>query len=310
MKSEGIVQMNTHTYDFNPSKPQDNRLYSAFLWFKELQKKWFIVKDFATIGTGPWIDSIGVYELFHPKNIYQIDIHPYVTDIAHNNATSLINNETIIETYVWDLCEPLIERDIKVDLLYANIPNIPSSGSVFSQKVSSSKFTERNTEDCPEVLQKRLLTLQYLFLKQAKEVLKAGGTIVHALWARMPYEIIKLLYHTHNYQIHELVNTYKIQTEAKDILESYAQKEKEEEIEFDFYDHEKAWPCREEGQKNKKTWTINELKEYLSPYKISATQAYKRFIKDEKQAGHICSILQATLNKAPVTGSDALEQFR
>ena len=159
----GLVEMNENTYDFDPENPKDSWLYPVFLGFQELKRQGFKPQSFATIGTGSGIDSAGVYELFHPKLIYQIDVHPNVPAVADKNAKSLIGDGAKVETFLGDLCSPLVDRGIKVDLVYANIPNIPSTKSVFDKKVSASQFTERDYEDCPEIFKQWYLSMQYLF---------------------------------------------------------------------------------------------------------------------------------------------------
>ncbi|HEY4515677.1 MAG TPA: hypothetical protein VJH67_00600 [Candidatus Paceibacterota bacterium] len=288
----GLVEMNSNTYDFDPKKPKDSWLYPVFLGFQELKKEGFKAETFATIGTGSGIDSIGVYELFHPKKIYQVDIHPNIPELAQKNAKSLIGDSTEVETYLGDLCQPLIDRGIKVDLVYANIPNVPSDGLVFDKKVAASQFLARDVEDCPEILQKWSLTLQYLFLKQAKQVLNPGGVIVNAVGARVPYEVLEQLYFANKYEVKELVSIYKIQSEPEDTLAGYSRDEKNG-VEFDFYDHEKTWAFWQDKLENQK-WSTPKLKEVLKPFRITATQALEAFEKEGKQAGHVCSIFKST----------------
>ena len=290
----GIVEMNKNTYDFDPNNLKDSWLYPVFLGFKELKKQGLKVESFATIGTGSGIDSIGVYELFKPKQIYQIDVHPNIIEVADKNAKALIGGGVKIETFLGDLCQPLIDRNIKVDLVYANIPNIPSKKSVFDKKIAASKFIDRDPEDCPEILQKWYLTLQYLFLKQAKQVLKPGGAVVNALGIRVPYEIAEQLYPATGYKATDLVNIYKIQSEPEDTLAGYSEQEKKAGVEFDFYDHEKAWLFWQNELQQRK-WTTPELKDALKPFRISATQALEAFETQNKQAGHLCSIFKSTL---------------
>lgn len=290
----GLVEMNENTYDFDPQNPKDSWLYPVFLGLQELKRQGFRPESFATIGTGSGIDSIGVFELFHPEKIYQIDTHPNVPEITHKNATALIGGGTKIETFLGDLCQPLLERGIKVDFVYANIPNIPSQKTVFDKKVAASQFLERDPEDCPEIFQKWYLTLQYLFLKQARRAVNPGGVVVDAIGARVPYEFLEQVFTLNGYKVEELVSMYKIQSEPEDTLLEYSQHEKTTGIEFDFYDHEAAWPFWLENYEGKKI-TTPQLKDALKPFRISATQAFHAFEKEGKQAGHICSILKGTL---------------
>ena len=111
--------------------------------------------------------------------------------------------------------------------------------------------------------------------------------------ARLPFDILEKLFTANDYSVSELVSLYKIQSEPEDTLLGYAQDEKNG-IEFDFYDHEKAWPFWLKELESKR-WTTPELKEALKPFRISAKQAFDAFEKEGKQAGHICSIFKATL---------------
>jgi methylase of polypeptide subunit release factors len=294
IKKKGLVILNENAYDFNPENPGDSWLYPAFLGFNELKKSGFKPESFATIGTGAGVDSIGVFEIFHPKRIYQIDIHPNVPKIAQENAQQWVSSKAIVETFLGDLCEPLIKKKIKVDLVYANIPNIPTSKKPLDKKVSASQFLAREYPDVPTVFQKWYLTHQYLFLKQAKNVVTEKGVVVDAIGIRVPYKHVLELFTENGYDVEELVSIYKIQSEPEDTLEGYAKHEKEAGVEFDFYDHEKAGIYWQKNLKGKRLATP-ELKEALKQFRISATEAFKNWQKSGKQAGHICSILKGTL---------------
>ena len=293
IKKTGTVLMNENTYDFDSNNPRYSWLYAALLGFQELKRQGLSPESFATIGTGSGIDSSGAFEIFHPKKIYQVDVHPNVLEIADKNAKSLIGNETEVYTFLGDLCQPLIERGVRVDLAYANIPNIPSDEPIWNKKVSASKFMVRDANDCPEIFQKWCLTLQYLFLKQAKQILTPKGVVVDAVGARVPYDILSRLFTENGYKVNELVSVYKLQSEPEDVLPGYVKAEKENEIEFDFYEHEMAWGLwQTELQKQK--FNTPGLKKALQPFRMSAAKALHAFLRDGTTAGHICSILSGT----------------
>ena len=293
IKKTGTVLMNENTYDFDPKHPRYSWLYAVLLGFQELKRQGLAPKSFATIGTGSGIDSIGVYEIFHPQKIFQVDVHPNVPEIADKNAKSLIGKGAEIETLLGDLCQPLVERGIKVDLAYANIPNIPSDEPIWDKKVSASKFMLRNIEDCPKIFQAWCLSLQYLFLKQAKQIITPEGVVVDAIGARVPYEILEELFTANGYRVQELASVYKIQSEPEDVLPGYVEAEQAGGIEFDFYEHEKAWPLWQKELEKAKLHTPA-LKEKLKPSRMSATKAFRAFKRDGIIAGHICSILSGT----------------
>ncbi len=120
------------------------------------------------------------------------------------------------------------------------------------------------------------------------------GVVVDAIGARVPYEILEQLFTANDYKVNELISLYKIQSEPEDTLLGYSRGEKNLGIEFDFYDHEKAWPFWQENFEDKKL-TTPQIKEVLKPFRISATQALNAFEERGKQAGHICSILEGIL---------------
>lgn len=294
LKSRGEVLMNENSYDFDPKSPKDSWLYPAFLGLKELSKRGFKAKSFATIGTGSGIDSIGAYEIFKPSEIYQVDVHPNIPEIANANAKALIGSGAKIQTFLGDLCAPLIEKGIRAELVYGNLPNVPSEEPIWDKKVSASKFMARNAEDCPEIFQTWLLTLQYLFLKQAKQIVKSGGIVVDALGARVPDGLLEKLFTENGYEVSELAAVYKAQSEPEDVLYGYVEAESKNGIEFDFYDHEKALLVWEKELANQKL-PSSKLKEVLKPYRLSATQAWDAFEKHGKTPGHLCSILSGKL---------------
>jgi hypothetical protein len=263
------------------------------LGFQKLKKQNFSPDSFGAIGTGSGVDSIGAYEIFHIKEIYQTDIHPKIIEIADKNVKALIPSNVKIETFLGDLCQPLIEKKIKVDLVYANIPNIPSKEPIFDKKKSASKFFERSSKECPEIFQKWFLTLQYFFLKEAKQILNSGGVVVAVIGARVPYKILEDLFITSGYKPSELISIYKVQTEPGDTLPGYSDQEKNSDIEFEFYDHEKALPFWKKNLENQKLTAV-QIKEALEPFKINAQKALKYF-KEGKPVGHICIFFKAIL---------------
>ncbi|MEK7623652.1 MAG: hypothetical protein AAB408_03210 [Patescibacteria group bacterium] len=284
----GHVHINEHTYDFDEHAPKNHWLYAAFLGFQEYQKRYGNVSSFASIGTGAGIDAIGAYEIFHPQKIFLTDIHPQIPPIAQKNVEANVPEHVPVRSFKGDLCLPLIENKITVDLVYANIPNIPSDQPKFEAKDSASFYQKRN-ENCPEIFEKYLLTLQYLFLAEAKQVVNKGGAVIDAIGGRVPYKILEGLFVSNGYAFEELVGIFKIQTEPNYILKSYAEVEQKYNVEFDFYKYEDAqkyWLKIED-----KKLGGPELKSELQKYRINATHAYNEYIKNNQPFGHVVHIL-------------------
>lgn len=284
MNKQVVVKLDAHTNDndlVSPSQIRKGWLYGAFLAFREYSKRHGTVDTFAIIGTGAGIDAIGAYEILQPGRIIATDIHPMVIPIAEQNITSNILNPERVRVLEGDLCKPLMElgirADLSYDLIYANIPNIPntpSQGTILEERRTASYFDPRDTSSCPATFQEYLLTLQYLFLKEAKDALKNNGAVIDAMGGRVPYDILLRLFTENGYDVEELVSIFKYQTEIEDVIPGYAKAERDG-IQFDFYRYSEA----------QKIWRIlegarlcgPELKEALSKYRVSATDAWQLY---------------------------------
>lgn len=74
------------------------------------------------IGTGSGAIAITLKKEEPKLNVIASDISKAAIDVANENAT---NNEATVSFCVGDMLEPLIERNIKVDILVSNPPYIP-----------------------------------------------------------------------------------------------------------------------------------------------------------------------------------------
>lgn len=289
LHTTGSVTVNEYTHIFDPHLPKRDWLYPALLGFKEYKKRFDSTDSFATIGCGTAIDAIGACEIFNPHHIFLTDIHPEIPTLAKNNVRQFVNKNTTVIALQGDLCKPLLDRSIKVDVAYANIPNIPSEQPVFGNISSSSFYQQRDDKNCPKVFRDNLLTLQYFFLKEAKQILNKGGAVIDAVSGKAPYGILQELFTANGYQFSELISIFNIQTEPEEELGGYSRAEREFGVTFDFYYYDEAerrW-LEIEGA----SLMGPELKEELKAYRVTATQAYEEYKKSKKNFGRIMHIL-------------------
>lgn len=285
----GVVTITEHTHDYDPAFPKNHWLYPALLGFKKYEQKYGKVKSYASIGAGSAIDAIGAHRIFKSNEIALVDIHPQITPIAKMNVENNVDKQTTVVAYTGDLCQPLNAQQSKFDLVYANIPNIPSDQPRFAARDSASYYTKRDPKGCPKLFDDYLLTLQYLFLKEAKQVIKSGGAVVDAIGGRLPYEILEKLFIVNGYKFEELASVFKIQTEPGYILKGYAEAEERGSVEFDFYYYEEAqarWLELEDLD-----LSGPELKKQLAPYKVNARTAYGGYLNGKRNFGHVVHIL-------------------
>jgi len=76
------------------------------------------------VGTGSGALAVTLSALCPHATVYATDMSPAALAIAHQNAA--LHNANVI-FYEGDLLLPLLERDIHVDLIMANLPYIPSN---------------------------------------------------------------------------------------------------------------------------------------------------------------------------------------
>lgn len=81
--------------------------------------------DIAAVDAGTGSGALAVTFARHvpQAQVYATDISPAALDVARSNAQA---NDVRVTFFRGDLLEPLIERDIKVDLVMANLPYIAS----------------------------------------------------------------------------------------------------------------------------------------------------------------------------------------
>ncbi len=283
IEREARVRVTSHTYaDFqDAAKAEDSWLYLAFRAFQNYGSVHPVywrkeVKTFATIGTGSGVDAIGAHAILQPEKIVLADIHPEVIPVAEQNVKTNLSGEAHSEIVALpgNLCEPLVERGITADLIYANLPNIPSGERVLGERRSATFFEERAAY-CPAVFEEHLLKLQYLFLESAKKALSLGGVVIAAIGARVPGKILERLFKETGYHgVHVLARTLKRQSEPEHVLRGYAEAEKRG-VEFDFYRYAEAserWKSIERAGVS-----VQEAKEELKKHRVSASEAWKLY---------------------------------
>jgi methylase of polypeptide subunit release factors len=289
LEKTGTVTINEHTHDYNPQYPKNHWLYATLLGFKKYQNKYGKINSYASIGAGSAIDAIGAHEIMGAKEIAVSDIHPKIPEVAKMNVKNNISTETNVTAYLGDLCQPLISQEKKFDLIYANIPNIPSDQPRLYSKDSASYYLKKENSICPTIFNDYLLTLQFLFLQETKKIINQEGAVIDAIGGRLPYEILQSLFTSNGYKFEELVSVFKIQTEPDYILKGYAEAEENNQVEFDFYNYEEAqniWLKIE-----KLNLKGPELKEILKPFRVNAKTAYKNYLINKKRFGHVVHIL-------------------
>lgn len=277
------------TYDFDQEDFDQSWLYFALQAFKRLSAKKYQINSFATIGTGSGIDAIGALEILKPKEIILTDINSNALSIAELNLRNYLGIQTIpYQLLQGNICEPLIEENLKIDLIYANLPNIMVSERIdYSTIDSSSLIEEKYLSPEYRKYQQYLLTTAYQFLQTAKHCLSSEGKVLLNIGARVPTELLKVIFEESGYIYEEIYNGFKLQTETELILRGYSRFERDG-VEFDFYPFDEA--IKIFSKYKNQMLSIQEIKFLLQDIKINSSKALSLFYQGER-IGHIVSLI-------------------
>jgi len=255
----------------------DNWFSFAFLAFKKINLE--NIKSLALIGTGPGVDAIGGLAVF--KNLEKLiitDINQEILDIAKKNIQKFTNIEVI--ALKGSLCQPLKYNNIKVDLIYENLPNIPDTNTIVKNYKASSTFDPSKTfkgninssfNDLYKELKKYLLESHFGTLIEAKESLNEGGSLICSIGGRVPYDLIKKMIESVGYKFEDLISGFKLQTEPWEVLPGYSDAEKIHNVKFTFYKYKESIKLLEkENLENPFVkWTGDKLKDFLSENRLN-----------------------------------------
>ncbi len=301
-----VVTTNEHMYTLKDDI-EDNWLFYTFFGFRELNNRLIqegkTPKRVAIIGTGNGVDALGTYFLIDGvEELLITDIDPRVMDFSLENIQKNIfgnNPRPIVQSFVGDLCKPISERALKVDLLYGNLPNLPSDSEDLSGgfKLSSLYRRENSGLRTPSYMREYLLEMQSLFLDSAKAILNPGGSVLPIIGGRVPYELFPKMFEEAGLNLEELCSGFKRQTEPDVVIPEYAGAEKDGII-FSFY------PFTEVKKHLKKLGISNpttridgmELSGALRDYSVSAREALNLY-REGIEMGHTVHFFRGILGK-------------
>lgn len=233
------IKLNMRSYRPKVDDPRSDWVASvAAPAFRALAQTGVQAQDFCTIGTGTGLDALAAIEILNAKNIIITDIHDDVVSLARQNiiANTIAGHHLTVYTGVGDLLDPIMGEQIKLDLLYENLPNIPVyDDGVLSDGQTSSTFVAERKEAIPEFVGRYLIALHHLVLKQAYPLLNPGGRVLSSIGGRIPLESILRLGNESGYSSEILTFTWKRQSEPEEVIGGYAKWEQQGLGPFHFY---------------------------------------------------------------------------
>jgi len=229
------------------------------------------------------------------------DIHSDVVDVAQENILSNCPslNEGMIEKFQSDLCKELISRNISVDLLYENLPNLPVlEGTNIKQSTFTASFYDPNNyPKLPTEIANYFLSLHYLFLKQAKLCLTPSGFVVCCIGVRVPMTIIQKMFIELGFYPDILVFDMVLQLQADDVLDAYVSAEESGHIEFNFYPYDKGIELLQRIQSEDRDVDYNTIIEMMKRLRLSAREAKESMCRGWR-IGHLGAVIKGSQLRA------------
>lgn len=258
------------------------------------------MRRFCSIGTGSGVDALSVIETFDPELLTVTDLHEDVVQKAVSNIEgNLIEGiAPRVRGLVGDLATPLLGGDHEFDLIYENLPNIPLPAEVdlLGGQTSSSFVDSSTLGNMPDSVRTNLLELHYALLTQAKGILAADGRVLCSIGARVQLaEILKMVKQA-GLDPEITTYTWKIQTEAEEVLGGYADQERRGAGPFHFYPIRALEETFASIPTDQAAAHALEIERRLEPSTIDV-EAAMRLTRGGKPVGHTVAVIEATLGK-------------
>lgn len=254
-------------------------------------------KSFCSIGTGSGMDALAGIEFFAAEQVGITDLFPEVVDAAAANVRNNVRSGLNIALHAGhgDLLEPLRADGVMFDVIYENLPNLPlaKTARLDVDRTSSSYVPERE-EQVPAALADHLLTLHYLALRQAREFLNPGGTVLSTLGGRIPLRVITDMSRQAGYTPRILTYTWKVQVDPEDNLKSYALWQEQGLGPFTFYRAETLSKVFADQNLADAGEQALDIEQALRPQRLDAAAALDLLAQGERIA-HTVAVLQSDI---------------
>ncbi len=301
-----VITLNEHMYTLK-TNAQDNWLFYTFFGFKELHKclvqEGKVPKRMAIIGTGNGLDALGAYSTIDGiEQLLITDIDQRVIGLSRENVEKNIPDcspEPRVHALVGDLCKPFSGRNLKVDLVYANLPNLPSEEENINEGYKLSSLYKKGKDDLitSKNAKDYLLAMQELFLHSAKGILNPGGSVLSIIGGRVPYELFSIMFSEAGFRLEELCSGFKRQTEPEIVIPEYANAERDD-VEFSFYHYAEVRKHLKKLDISNPTTKIDgmELSIALRDYRVSAREALNLY-RQGTDVGHTVHFFRGIFGK-------------
>jgi methylase of polypeptide subunit release factors len=182
-------------------------------------------RSFCTIGTGSGVDALAAIEILQAGRIAITDLFEDVVAAAaaniRNNLAEGINIDLAAAS--GDLLSALPEEASAFDVIYENLPNLPTAdaGAVAVGRASAAHLAAR-VEAVSESVRQNHLTLHALALAAARPRLAPGGVMLSTIGSRVPLAEIVEMSESAGFVAHPLTFGWKLQADADTLIATHA----------------------------------------------------------------------------------------
>lgn len=265
-----------------------NWVWHAFRGFARLDRR-AGPRSFAAIGSGSGIDAIGAAAIFPDiERIIVTDVEERLVRLAVDNVRGNVGPGIVVTGLAGDVCLPLAAAGQRVDLIYANLPNIPIADPAHAIIDHGTFYRPNAIAADDDLLNRYLLGLQYRFLLSARDALAPGGQALIMIGGRFPYSIFDRLADAAGFSFEEVVGSFKIQTEPENVTAGYAAAETDG-LTFDFYDFDRATAAIGDASPP----SGHALKTLIAAARLSAGEA-RALVAAGGRVGHTLHLIRAT----------------
>jgi methylase of polypeptide subunit release factors len=252
------------------------------------------IESFCSIGTGSGLDVLSAIEVLGASRVGLTDVHEdvvaaAVANVARNQRTT---DSVEIQSGFGDLLTPLRTYGARYDVIYENLPNIPSqSAEAVIQEKNSSAYVPPRTEALPRLVKQHMLDLHYLALLQAREFLKPGACVLSCLGARVPLDVFLSLGKLAGYTSSILTYGWKVQG-YPELIRDYGHNQASGFGPFYFYRAEALQEIFAELDPADTGNNALEIERSLQTRRMDPVTAYAAF-EDGERIGHTVAVLKS-----------------
>jgi methylase of polypeptide subunit release factors len=253
------------------------------------------IPSFCSIGTGSGLDVLAAIEVLGASRVGLTDLHDDVVSAAVENVRrNYAGPESLaIEAGAGDLLEPLRCSGARYDVIYENLPNLRAARAeeVSVARRSGTHLSPRQ-EAVPPVVERNLLVLHYLALRQTRDFLRPGGVVLSTLGVRVPLAVFPQMAAQAGLSASFLTYGWKVQAEPESVLADHAALQRDGLGPFHFYRADalaRRFAGLDPAASGRGSFAIEDG---LRPQRLDAVTAYDLF-KRGVTIGHTVVVLKS-----------------